>query len=104
MQATSYTALWSDGDTAPLAGAIALDGTALSLEGCRAGRQARRNISYDRIASLRVGRANGERLRGRTALVLELVDGTTIRVATPEPGVLHELVETLTHELGKVKS
>lgn len=102
MRSTSYAALWSDGDT-PLAGSLALDGEALLFEGSRPGRQARRRISCEQIASLRLGRENGERLRGRTALVLELDDGSTIRVATAEPGTIHEVIDALTDVQRRVK-
>ncbi len=103
MRSTTYAALWSDGDT-PLAGSLALDGEALQFEGSRPGRHARRRISYEEIVSLRLGRENGERLRGRTALVIELDDGTTVRVVTAEPGTIHEVIDALTDVQRKVRS
>jgi hypothetical protein len=94
MAPTGYAALWQDGG-APLAGSIYLDATALVFEGSGPGRQASRRIDYDTIASVALSRASRDRVAGRPALVLRLTGGMSIRVATPELGVLHELEEAL---------
>ena len=100
MAPSEYAALWQDGG-APLAGAIRLGREALVFEGSGHGRQASRHIPYDEIASVALSRRNVDRVGGRTALVLGLEDGATIRIATPELGALHELEEALTARGGE---
>jgi hypothetical protein len=94
MRSTGYAAVWQDGGPV-LAGRIQLGSDALVFEGAGHGRQASRRIPYAQIASSRLGRGTVDRLRGRPALVLELGNGETIRVATPELGALHELADAL---------
>ena len=90
MRSTGYAAVWQDGGPA-MAGRIVLDASALTFEG----RQASRRIAFTSIASSRLGRGTADRVGGRPALVIELSDGETIRVATPELGALLELAEAL---------
>jgi len=90
MRSSGYAAVWQDGGPAS-AGQIMLDASALTFEG----RQTSRRIAFTSIASARLGRGSAERVGGRPALVIELVDGETIRVATPELGALHDLAEAL---------
>jgi hypothetical protein len=78
-----------------MAGRIVLDESALIFEGADHGRQASRRIAFTSIASSRLGRGTADRVGGRPSLVIELTDGETIRVATPELGALHELAEAL---------
>jgi hypothetical protein len=94
MRSTGYAAVWQDGGPT-MAGRIQFDSSALNFEGAGPGREASRRIAYSTIASSHLGRAPSERVGGRPALVLELGDGETIRVATPEIGALHELAEAL---------
>jgi hypothetical protein len=90
MRSTGYAAVWQDGSPA-MAGRVVLDASALTFEG----RQASRRIAFTSIASSHLGRGPADRVGGRPALVIELTDGRTIRVATPELGALHELAEAL---------
>ncbi len=78
-----------------MAGRILVDSSALTFDGAGRGRKASRRISFAGIASSRLGRGAHDRIGGRPALVLELNDGETIRIATPELGALHELAEAL---------
>lgn len=78
-----------------MAGRIVVDASALTFEGAVRGRQTSRRIAFKSIASSRLGRGTADRVGGRPALVIELTDGETIRVATPELGALHELAEAL---------
>ncbi len=94
MRSTGYAAVWQDGGPV-MAGRILLDTSALRFEGAGRGREASRRIAYAAIAASRLGRAPADRVSGRPALVLELSDGETIRIATPEVGALHELAEAL---------
>ena len=94
MSSTGYAAVWQDGGPA-MAGRIQLTADALVFEGAGRGRDASLSIAYAQIVALRLGRSVLERIGGRPALVLELADGETIRVATHEIGALHELAEEL---------
>lgn len=96
MRSTSYAASWSDGGGRPLAGAIDIGPSGLTLKGAGRGRQASRRVAYGDILSLRLGRSRRERVCERTALMLELAGDRTIRIAVHEVGALHELVEALT--------
>jgi hypothetical protein len=92
--ARGYAAVWEDGSEV-LVGRIQLGPRELVFEGAGAGRPASCRIPYRRIASLFLGRSPSDRIGGRPALVLELGDGDTVRVAAPELGALHELEEAL---------
>jgi hypothetical protein len=94
MRTTGYAAVWQDGGPV-MAGRILLDSGALTFEGAGRGRRASRRIPFAAIASSSLGRSAGDRVGGRPALVLELDDGETIRIAAPEFGALHELAEAL---------
>jgi hypothetical protein len=83
-----------------MAGRILLDSRSLTFEGAGRGREASRRIPYAAIASSHLVRGSVDRVGGRPALVLELRDGETIRVATTEFGALHELLEALTSSGG----
>ena len=78
-----------------MAGKIRLTASALSFEGAVGGRLVSRRIACDAIASSRRGRGTVDRVGGLPALVIELRDGETVRVATRELGTLHELAEAL---------
>ena len=97
MAARGYAAVWQDNGE-PLVGRILLGPSALVFEGAGAGRHAACRIPYRRIVSLFLGRSRTDRVGGRPALVLELGDGDTVRVAAPELGALHELEEALRNE------
>jgi len=94
MRSTGYAAVWQDGGP-PMAGRILVDASALDFDGAGRGRHASRHIPYTTIASSRLGRGPQDRVGGRPALVLELVDGEVIRIATPEVGALTELAEAI---------
>ena len=99
MSSTGYATVWQD-DGPAMAGRIQLGANALVFEGAGPGRDLSRSIAYAQIAALRLGRSLLERIGGRPALVLELADGETIRVATHEMGALHELAEELQTRAG----
>jgi hypothetical protein len=81
-----------------MAGRVLVDASTLEFEGAGRGRQASRHIPYTTIASTRLGRGLRDRVGGRPALVVELVDGEVIRIATPELGALYELAEAVRSE------
>ena len=98
MRSTGYAAVWQDGGPA-MSGRVLVDGGGLAFDGAARGRHASRRIPYPSIASSRRGRAPGDRVGGRPALVLELTDGEVIRIATPELGALSELDEALRQKM-----
>jgi nucleotide-binding universal stress UspA family protein len=103
MAKRTYVAFWSDNEERALAGTLSLGEEALRFEGSAPGRLARRRIAYGLVQAMHLGRTNGERIGGRPALVLQLGDGRpNVRIATPEPGALYELTETLA-ELTEVR-
>jgi hypothetical protein len=97
MRSTGYAAVWQDGGPA-MAGRVLVDESALDFDGAGRGRHASRHIPYKAIASSRLGREPKDRVGGRPALVLELVGGEVIRIATPEIGALTELAEAVRSE------
>ena len=96
MATATYTAIWSDNGI-QLAGSAKLGSSSLDLAGSAAGREARRRIDYDDIASLHMSRHGEDRLAGRPAVVIDVRGvGADVRVAMPQPGALHEFMESLT--------
>jgi hypothetical protein len=91
MPSTDYAAVWQEGGGPVIAGRLRLDANGLSFEGAVDGRTVSRSIAYETITASRLGRETVDRVGGRPALVIELSDGETIRVATLELGALHEL-------------
>jgi hypothetical protein len=91
-----YAALWWENGSAPLAGLLQVGLTALRFEGRSTHRQALRRIGFDEIRSLHLARGARERVLGRPAIVLDIGRRDAIRIATPEPGALHELLDVLT--------
>jgi hypothetical protein len=98
MAATQYTALWCDNGSTPLAGLLAVERASLRFEGRSADRQARRRVGFDEIRSFRLARSPLERILGRPAIVLDIGRPAPIRVASTEPGALHEVLDKLTLE------
>ena len=96
MPSTDYAAVWQEDDGPVIAGRVRLDASGLSFEGAVDGRHVSRRIAYETITSSRLGRETVDRVGGRPALVIELSDDETIRVATLELGALHELRAELT--------
>jgi len=95
--ARGYAAVWEDGNEV-LVGRIVLGPRELVFEGAGAGRTASCRIPYRRIASLFLGRSSSDRVGGRPALVLELGDGDTVRVAAPDLRAMHEHEEAQRNE------
>lgn len=88
----SFAVLWSESDVPARAGKLVLEETALRFEGSGTVHR----VFYEDIESIHVGRANGERLAGRPALVLQLAVGGPLRIGSlGGVGVLSELAERL---------
>jgi len=91
-----YTAVWCDNGSAPLAGVLEVGPASLRFEGRSADRQALLSVAFGDIRGFHLARAPRERLLGRPAIVLDVGSADPIRVSTPEPGALHELLDALT--------
>jgi hypothetical protein len=92
----TYGVVWQE-DEAPLSrGKLELLPEALHLDGVTGSTPAVREIGYDELAAVRVGRAAGERLDGRPTLVLGLVSGSRVVIASvAQSGIAAELVDRL---------
>lgn len=81
--APTYAVIWQEPGFPQYAGKLVVGRRQLSLEGSATGaRQSLHRVLYDEIARVRVGRAPGERLDGRSAVVLERRQGGPLRIAT----------------------
>lgn len=96
MQA-SYPVTWREGDGSARSGKLELGPTALSFAGSSAGGvPAHRELRYDELAGVRIGRSESERIDGRPSLILERRAGPSIRVASViQQGVVYELAQRL---------
>jgi hypothetical protein len=87
----------------PLAGRLDVGDDGLHLDGGSRDRRRTRDLGFAEIASVRVGRRNGDRIAGRRAVHLDLVGGSSVSfVGFDRPGALHDLAERL--ETAGVKS
>jgi hypothetical protein len=86
-----YAVTWKNGCSRILAGSLEVGREALHLRG-----GVDLDLPYDEIVSANVGRAARDRVRGRQSLVLELVSGEVVRIASMNgPGTLTEVVERI---------
>ena len=88
----TYAVSWQDASGAGGSGSLTLGEHALSLQGAE-----RREIPYEKLVAVTLGRGTGEKLGTRTAVVLALSDGSSLLVApVADRAALLELVERLT--------
>lgn len=86
-----YAVVWSDGETVR-SGRLDVLADGLELRG----RDGERAVPFADVTGVGIGRCTVERLRGMPALVLDLQDGTRVRIASlGKPGVLHELAQVV---------
>ena len=97
MQQT-YGVVWKDGDSPVTSGSLEFRSQGLRL----AGRDGTEDVPYADLKSVRVGRANGDRLDGRPTILLERTDGVRLTIATVgQSAVVREIadrVAALQHE------
>jgi hypothetical protein len=93
---TSYGVVWKEGG-APLArGKLELLPRALRLDGVSGTETTTREIPYDSLSEIRIGRSPGDRIDGRPSLMLEPRVGDTLSIASvAQAGVLAEIAERL---------
>jgi hypothetical protein len=93
---TSYGVVWREG-THPLArGKLELLPRTVRLEGMMGSEPTTREIAYDHLAEIRIGRSAEERIDGRSSLLLAPLTGETVSIASvAQAGVVAELAERL---------
>lgn len=88
----SYAVSWKDASGACGSGSLTLGEHALCVKGAE-----RREIPYEKLVAVTLGRGTGEKLGTRTTVVLTLRDGSSLLVApVAERAALLEIVERLT--------
>jgi hypothetical protein len=93
---TSYGVVWREG-VQPLArGKLELLPRGLRLDGMAGDEPVSREIAYDLLSEIKIGRAPADRVDGRTSLVLEPRLGPTVSIASvAQVGVVAEIAERL---------
>lgn len=93
---TSYGVVWREGGSPLARGKLELLARALRLTGTAGSANVTREIAYEDLADVRVGRESCERLNGIASLVLKPNHGETISLAAvAQPGAVGELAERL---------
>lgn len=93
---TSYGVVWREGDHPLARGKLELLPRALRLEGMTGSEPATREIAYDYLSEIRVGRTPADRIDGHPSLVLEPRTGERLTIASvAQTGVIAEIAERL---------
>lgn len=94
---SSYAVLWSEPRYAVETGKLELEPESIRFEGSRVHR-----VYYDDIESVRVGHHARERLGGRPAVVVDLLEGGPLRIGSVNGlGTVAELADELTRLSGR---
>jgi hypothetical protein len=92
----TYGVVWQEGDLPLARGKLELLARSVRLDGVAGAQPIEREIPYDSLAGVRVGRSSEDRIDGRPSLVLEPRAGQSISIASvAQPGVVAELAERL---------
>jgi hypothetical protein len=93
---SSYGVVWREGTRGLARGKLELLPRALRLDGMSGNDPATREIAYDSLSEIRIGRNGHDRLDGRPSLVLESRYGEPVTIASvAQSGVISELAERL---------
>ncbi len=96
-QMRSYGVVWREGAQPPATGKLELLPRRLRLEGLVDAQPTTREIDYDGLSAVRVGRAAADRIDGRPTVILERRTGLPITIATvAQPSFVGEIAERLT--------
>ena len=88
----SYGIVWQEGSRAPVPGKLELLPRALRLDG----RTGTREVPYETVAAIRIGRSPSERINGGPSVVVERNLGDPITIATvAQPSLVREIAERL---------
>ena len=89
---TSYGVVWREGASPLAAGKLELLPLGIRLDGLKG----TRDIPYELLAGVHVGRMAGERIDGRPSVVLERRSGAPVTISTvAKPSLVGEIVEQL---------
>ena len=93
---TTYGVVWREGHKPLARGKLELLPRAVRLDGMSGSEPASREIAYDYLSEIRIGRSAEERIDGRPCLVLEPRTGDTLAIASvAQSGVIAEIAERL---------
>jgi hypothetical protein len=96
---TTYAVTWQEKDSPPHSGRLELRPRGLCFEAVGDGEarpQIEREIGYEDVAEVRIGRATADRIGGRPTLVVERRAGGPVRIASvAQAGIVSELAERL---------
>ncbi|HKA26374.1 MAG TPA: hypothetical protein VKD88_03315 [Gaiellaceae bacterium] len=88
----SYGVVWKEGSHEPVPGKLELLPRALRLDG----RGSTREVPYETVAAIRVGRASSDRINGGPSVIVERNLGDPITIATvAQSSVVGEIAERL---------
>ena len=89
---SSYGVVWHEGSGEPATGKLELLPRALRLDGLERSRE----IRYETVAAVRIGRSPSERINGAPAVIVERLHGDPIIIATvAQPSLIGEIAERL---------
>jgi hypothetical protein len=92
----SYGVVWRDGNRPLARGKLELLPRSVRLEGMTGSEPATREIAYDYLSEIRIGRSSQDRIDGRPSLVLAPRSGDTVSIASvAQAGVVAEIAERL---------
>jgi hypothetical protein len=92
----SYGVVWREGAQPLARGKLELLPHAVRLEGMTGSEPTTREIAYDYLAEIHIGRSSKERIDGRPSLVLAPRTGDTLAIASvAQSGVVAEIAERL---------
>jgi hypothetical protein len=93
---TSYGVVWREGEHPLARGKLELLPRALRLDGMTGSGPTTREIAYDSVSNIRIGRTTDERIGGSPSLLLALHTGESLSIASvAQSGVLAEIAERL---------
>jgi hypothetical protein len=93
---TSYGVVWREGSLPLASGKLELLPRAVRLDGMVGAVPTTREIAYDLLSEIRIGRSSGDRFDGRPTLVLAPRTGDPFSIASvAQAGVIAEIAERL---------
>jgi hypothetical protein len=93
---TTYGVVWKDGSRPLARGRLELLPRVVRLDGMSGSESAWREIAYDNLSEIRIGRSNEDRIDGHTTLILAPRAGDTVSIASvAQAGVIAEIAERL---------